>query len=92
MIGAYLNSATVTKEDGETVKNEFADSYSALGVLGGFRFGINLGRNFQLNATYKSDLFKISETIEDYNKVEYTNYMPQFNSSALSIGLRLFGF
>jgi hypothetical protein len=92
MIGAYLNSATVTKEDGEKIKSEVADTYSSLGMLGGFRFGINLGRNFQLNATYKADLFKISETIEDYNKVEYTDYMPQFQSSAISIGLRVYGF
>ena len=92
MIGAYLNGATVTKVDGNTIKSEFADSYSALGLLGGVRFGINLGRNFQLNATYKADLYRISETIQDYNKVEYTSYMPQFSSSALSFGLRLYGF
>ncbi len=91
MIGAYLNAATITKEEGEKVETEFADSYSSLGVLGGFRFGINLGRNFQLNATYKSSLFKISETIKDYNDNEYTNYMPNFSSSAISVGLRLFG-
>ena len=89
-----INGTEYNISDYESLKGLSNDSY---GALAGFKFGINLGKNTQINMGYKLG-FQIGSNLKADNADEITSDSGEkitmtFNKpSALSFGLRLFGF
>jgi len=88
LVGAYINMAEIDKNGSTTYTPSL--TYTAIGGMAGFKFGLNLGKHTQLNVGYNLG-FAFTQSLKDEDGDEWDQFFNK-NANALSIGLRLFGF
>lgn len=103
-VGAYYSMLPITKFSIEGSEYNVSDyeglkglSNNSYGVLSGIKFGLNLGKHTQLNVGYKLG-FEIGSILKSDNSEQITTdngesiNMTFDDPSALTMGIRLFGF